>query len=83
MQHNAGMVDYDRETMTESFFDVGTKFSYTIPLSSVISLEINAGVKNIFDEYQRDIDFGPAKDSSYLYGPALPRTYFVGVKLTM
>ena len=83
VQHNAGMVDYDRETITESFVDVGTKFSYTIPLTSVISLEINAGVKNIFDEYQRDLDFGAGKDASYLYGPALPRTYFVGVKLTL
>ena len=40
-------------------------------------------MKNIFDEYQRDLDFGAGKDASYLYGPALPRTYFVGVKLTL
>ena len=83
VQHNAGMVDYDRETITESFFDAGAKVSYTIALTSTISLEINAGVKNIFDEYQRDLDFGAAKDAAYIYGPALPRTYFVGIKLSL
>ena len=83
VQHNAGMLPNDTETVTESFFDVGTKFSYTFPITSVISLEINAGVKNIFDEYQKDLDFGVVKDASYLYGPALPRTYFVGVKISM
>ncbi len=83
VQHNAGMVDYDRETITESFFDVGARLSYAIPLTKSISLEVNAGVKNIFDQYQRDLDFGVAKDSAYLYGPALPRTYFVGVKLSL
>ena len=83
VQHNAGMLPNDTETITESFFDVGTKFSYTFSISSNISLEINAGVKNIFDEYQKDLDFGVVKDASYLYGPALPRTYFVGVKISM
>ena len=83
VQHNAGMLPNDTETLTESFFDVGAKFSYTFHITSVISLEVNAGVKNIFDEYQKDLDFGAVKDASYLYGPALPRTYFVGVKISM
>jgi outer membrane receptor for ferrienterochelin and colicins len=67
--------------MTKSFWDFGIKLAYTFRLSDIINLEVNAGVKNIFDEYQPDIDLGAGRDSTYIYGPALPRTYFFGVKL--
>ena len=39
--------------------------------------------KNIFESYQDDIDRGPFRDSVYVYGPMLPRTYFFGLKFTM
>ena len=71
----------DSEHMTKSFWDFGVKLSYTFHLSELINLEVNAGVKNIFDDYQPDIDLGAGRDSTYIYGPALPRTYFFGVKL--
>ena len=71
----------DSERMTESFWDFGIKAAYTFHLSDIINLEVSAGVKNIFDAYQRDIDMGAGRDSTYIYGPALPRTYFFGVKL--
>ena len=85
VQHNAysiGDVEYgDSEHTTEPFWDMGIKFGYTFHLTRIINLEINAGVKNIFDMYQKDIDVGAGRDSAYIYGPSLPRTYFVGVKL--
>ena len=85
VQHNAysvGDVEYgDSETLTDSFADVGIKLSYTFRLTDIIGLEVNAGVKNIFDSFQRDIDVGAGRDSAYIYGPSLPRTYFVGLKL--
>jgi outer membrane receptor for ferrienterochelin and colicins len=71
----------DSEHMTKSFWDFGIKLAYTFRLSDLINLEVNAGVKNIFDEYQPDIDLGAGRDSTYIYGPALPRTYFFGMKL--
>ena len=71
----------DSEVETKSFWDFGFKVGYTFRLSDIINLEINAGVKNIFDAYQPDIDRGAGRDSAYIYGPALPRTYFFGVKL--
>ena len=49
----------------------------------LLKLEINAGVKNILDSYQNDIDLGAGRDSAYIYGPSLPRTYFIGVKLSL
>ena len=84
VQHNAYSVDGvdfgDSEVMTESFWDFGFKVAYTFRLTNIINLEVNAGIKNIFDSYQRDIDVGAGRDSAYIYGPALPRTYFVGLK---
>lgn len=73
----------DTETITQSFFDLGTKVAYTFRLSDNISLELNAGVKNILDSYQTDLDFGSHKDAGYVYGPALPRMIFVGAKFSM
>ena len=85
VQHNAytvGDVEFgDSEVTTPSFWDFGFKLGYTFRLSDIIKLEVNAGVKNIFDDYQRDLDVGAGRDSAYIYGPSLPRTYFVGLKL--
>ncbi len=83
VQHNAGILDVDTQTTTPSFWDCGIKAAYVVALSHVIDLEINAGVKNIFDSYQKDLDFGASKDSAYIYGPSMPRTFFVGLKLTL
>ena len=76
-----GVEHPDSEVRTESFWDFGFKLGYRFNLSDVVNLEINAGVKNIFDSYQRDLDEGAGRDSAYIYGPSLPRTYFFGVKL--
>ena len=86
VQHSAytdilGVEHPDQEHRTESFWDFGFKLCYTFSLSDVVNLEVNAGMKNIFDSYQRDIDLGAGRDSAYIYGPAMPRTYFFGVKL--
>ena len=85
MQHSAytlpnGVEMPDSEVETPSFWDLGLKIGYTFNLSDIIKLEVNAGVKNIFDAYQNDIDVGAGRDSAYIYGPSLPRTYFFGVK---
>ena len=86
VQHSAhttidGMEIGDSEVTTPSFLDMGFKLSYTFNLTDLIRLELNGGIKNIFDAYQNDIDMGAGRDSAYVYGPSLPRTYFFGVKL--
>lgn len=87
VQHNAysiGDVEFgDSEVRTKSFWDFGLKLGYTFRLTDLINLEVNAGVKNIFDSYQDDIDVGAGRDSAYIYGPSLPRTFFVGLKLNL
>ena len=58
------------------------KLAYDIPLFSSVSLQINAGVQNIFQAYQNDFDQGKDRDSKYIYGPGTPRCYFVGCKIS-
>ena len=66
-----------------SFTEVGIKSSYKFNLKSIqTNLEVLGGIKNMFNAYQTDFDKGKERDSNYIYGPATPRTYFVGLKFT-
>lgn len=80
--HAAGYIAQDENVTTPDLFDMNTKFSYTIPICHQISLQLNAGIQNIFDAYQSDADKGKYRDSDYVYGPSLPRSYFVGTKIS-
>ncbi|MCD8185931.1 MAG: TonB-dependent receptor [Rikenellaceae bacterium] len=80
---NTGEEEYFAEKHTPRFWDMGVKFAYTFQVGSASNLELSAGVKNIFDQYQKDLDYGILKDASYVYGPALPRMYFFGVKFSL
>lgn len=62
---------------------MGLRLSYNFRLTKQLRLELNAGVKNLFDSFQKDLDFGQNKDAAYIYGPAVPRTYFIGVKFAL
>lgn len=81
VQHFAGVIPADREVTTPWFFDMGVKVGYKIPLYRLYTLEVNAGVKNVFNAYQNDFDSGVKRDAGYIYGPAIPRTFFVGLNL--
>ncbi|MCI7341329.1 MAG: TonB-dependent receptor, partial [Prevotella sp.] len=45
-----------------------------------VKVQLNGGVQNIFDAFQKDLDRGTYRDSGYFYGPTQPRTFFVGAK---
>jgi outer membrane receptor for ferrienterochelin and colicins len=65
---------------TGSFFDAGIKLSYEIRITDAVKMEINTGIKNIFNSYQTDFDSGIDRDPGYIYGPISPRTIYFGVK---
>ena len=81
VQHFAGSIPEDREEQTPTFFEWDVKLCYDIPLYKHYTLEINAGVKNLLDHFQSDIDQGMERDAGYIYGPATPRTFFAGINL--
>lgn len=81
VQHMAGSgVERDTAVMTPQFFDLGAKLAYDIRIYKSITLQLNAGVHNMFNAYQRDFDRGADRDSGYVYGPSLPRSWYVGAK---
>ncbi len=63
-----------------SFFELGVKATYTVPLSGKLRMQVGAGVKNLTGAFQKDLDKGGYRDSGYFYGPTQPRTYYVSVK---
>ncbi len=81
VQHFAGYVAEDTEKKTPDFYDFNIKLSYDIRLKSSAKLQLNTGVQNIFNSYQKDFDKGEFRDAGYIYGPALPRTFFFGLKI--
>jgi outer membrane receptor for ferrienterochelin and colicins len=72
----------DELVISPRFSEFNMRISYTIPLKIFESaLECYGGVKNIFNAYQEDFDIGKFRDSNYVYGPAMPRSLFVGIKI--
>ena len=47
-----------------------------------ITLQLYGGVQNLFNAYQKDFDKGVDRDSGYIYGPSLPRSWFIGAKVS-
>ena len=67
---------------TPEFFTLNLKVAYDIPVYKSITLQVNTGVQNLTNAYQDDFDKGWNRDSGYIYGPSLPRSYFVGAKIS-
>ena len=82
VEHHAGMIAQNVTVKTPDFLDMGFKASYDLKVYRSFSMQLNAGVQNIFNSFQKDFDSGADRDSGYMYGPTLPRTFFFGVKLS-
>ena len=82
VEHHAGWIDANRTEKTPDFFDMNFKAAYDFRLHGNIKLQLNAGVQNIFNAFQRDFDQGPDRDSGYIYGPSASRCFYLGVKLS-
>lgn len=81
--HMAGYIEKDVLEKTGQFFDANIKLNYDLTISGNYVLQLSCGVQNIFQSYQKDFDKGKDRDSGYIYGPGLPRSWFVGLKIKM
>ena len=63
------------------FFDLNIKLEKHIDFTDNFMLTFSGGVRNLFNSYQDDFQVGPTRDSDYVYGPAAPRTVFIGLKI--
>lgn len=80
--HSAGSgVEEPVAVNTPKFMEVNMKLSYDFTIYKYLTLQVNGGIQNITNAYQKDFDKGWNRDSAYIYGPSLPRSYFVGVKV--
>lgn len=71
----------DEMVHTPDFFDFNVKLNYTFVLNDHVKIQLNGGVQNLLNAFQKDLDKGVFRDSGYFYGPTQPRTCFIGVKL--
>ncbi len=81
--HLAGYIAQDEEVKTPAFWDLSLRLAYDVHLYKHYCLEISCGIKNVLDQYQKDIDKGEKRDAGYIYGPTVPRTYFAGLALKL
>lgn len=78
--HVAGFIPETVLEETTNLLEIGLNASRTFTLSDKYQFEINGGIKNIFNAYQDDFDQTIDRDPNYIYGPAQPRTVFLGLK---
>lgn len=75
-------ISKDEMVHTPRFMELNMKLSYTFTLKENLNLQINGGIQNIGNAFQKDLDKGGFRDSGYFYGPTQPRTYFIGLKIS-
>lgn len=72
----------DEIVRSKAYSDMSIKVVYTRGLDLLCcKLELYSGLRNIFNSYQDDFDIGKNRDSNYIYGPSIPRLFFVGITL--
>ena len=82
--HFAGATNQLKDEIIESetFSNLSIKIGRDFSLKNLGTIiEIDGGLKNIFNSYQTNFDIGKNRDSNFIYGPGNPRTLFVGIKL--
>jgi outer membrane receptor for ferrienterochelin and colicins len=74
--------DLVRNDLTRSpyFFDMDLGLSKKWIVSHARLLTASAGIRNVLNAYQHDFDRGAYRDSNYIYGPRMPRNFYVGLK---
>ncbi|WNJ20688.1 TonB-dependent receptor [Pontibacter sp. G13] len=84
LAHFAGAPEQTEDAYKTSpaFSELSFKAGYTIPLKVFnTNMEIYGGIKNLLNAYQEDFDTGKNRDSNYVYGPGMPRTFFAGIRI--
>jgi outer membrane receptor for ferrienterochelin and colicins len=65
---------------TPEFWVIDWGMTRHFELKSGRHIDVGIGVKNLFDERQRDLESGANRDSTYVYGPRSARSFHVTLK---
>ncbi|MGK9476292.1 TonB-dependent receptor [Melioribacter sp. OK-6-Me] len=81
-------VDYQENPLIEvkrskEFIEFDFSLNYQLELMDNLLTQLSLGVKNIFDQYQNDLDYGVNRDPGYVYGPSYPRTFYINLGLKL
>ena len=77
-----GTPEQDVLFSTPDFMEMNLKLGYIFSVNRLdSSIELFSGISNMLNHYQNDFDTGKNRDSAYIYGPAKPRTFFVGLRI--
>ncbi len=77
-----GTPEQDVLFQSDNFMEVNLKLAYIFEVNRLdSSIELFGGINNMLNHYQDDFDRGKNRDSNYVYGPARPRMFFVGLKI--
>jgi outer membrane receptor for ferrienterochelin and colicins len=68
---------------TGIFAENNLNISWESKLAAGFTMEISAGVQNLFNSFQRDQDKGILRDAAYVYGPSRPRTLHAGLRFKL
>jgi outer membrane receptor for ferrienterochelin and colicins len=79
--NNGEVIAGERLEESEDFLIVDLLFNYKFKLTKESSLELYAGMKNIFNQTQKEHDKGVFRDAGYIYGPCQPGTINLGIKI--
>jgi len=75
--------EIDEIITSETFSELNAKISYRLVSNQdKTGVSLYIGTKNALNAYQNSLDIGKNRDSNFVYGPAMPRSFFIGVKLT-
>ncbi len=75
VNNNSGTL---RRTPVFHVVDLGFTRHFSLPGGR--HLDWSLGVKNLFDERQRDLESGAGRDSDYVYGPRFARSFYTQVR---
>ena len=68
---------------TDPFWVMDLSFTKHIALGEgerAAHIDLGFGVRNLWDERQKDLSSGAERDAGYFYGPRSPRSFFVSVR---
>ena len=78
--HYAGFIAEDRLETTPSFVTFDASVSKSLNFSRDSKMIFSVGAKNLTNSYQQDLDQGPKRDASYVYGPRFPRSTYTSIR---
>jgi outer membrane receptor for ferrienterochelin and colicins len=60
--------------------DLGARWHRHLGVGAEREVSVAAGVKNVFDQRQKDLEAGALRDSDYVYGPRFARSWYVSLR---